>query len=210
VDTPATVALPVIFTVSVVLDPNANPFGSVPDDKVHFSGGTPPVAVTVALYAAFKVASGREVVVIIGGGSIITVNLADCFGKSTDVAVIVTVVSAVTAPGATKLAVVELSCVSVPDVTATGDNVNVTPPLSFVSFNTDAVISGIVPPCPRNIVPFGEMVTWLNVDGVPEQAENWIRATIMNASKHEILARLFMAPPSVGTHVIAVGCTHNI
>jgi hypothetical protein len=148
--------------------------------------------------------------VITGGGSIITVSLADCFGKSTEVAVIITVVSVVTAPGAAKLAVVELSTVSVPDVSATGDKVNVTPPFSFVSFNTDALISGIVPPCPRYIVPLGEMFTWLNVEGVPEQAESWISIKSKNASKQDNLARLFMAPPSVGTHVIAVGITHNI
>jgi hypothetical protein len=124
--------------------------------------------------------------------------------------VIVTIVSAVTTPGAAKLAVVELSCVSVPDPTPAGSNVNVTPPFSFVSFKTVALINGIVPPCPRNIVPLGEMVTLLNVDGVPEQAENWSRANIMNASKLVNLARLFMAPPSVGTHLMAVGFTHNI
>jgi hypothetical protein len=48
------------------------------------------------------------------------------------------------------------------------------------------------------------------VDGVPEQAENWTRAKIMNASKQVNLARLFMAPPSVGTHLIAVDFTHII
>jgi hypothetical protein len=45
---------------------------------------------------------------------------------------------------------------------------------------------------------------------VPEQAESWIRAKTINASKQENPARLFMAPPSIGTHVIAVGITHNI
>ncbi|HEY4949399.1 MAG TPA: hypothetical protein VIH88_03610 [Candidatus Acidoferrales bacterium] len=50
----------------------------------------------------------------------------------------------------------------------------------------------------------------LNVDGVPEQAESWIKANTMNASEQENPARLFMAPPSVGTHVIAVGIAHNI
>jgi hypothetical protein len=54
------------------------------------------------------------------------------------------------------------------------------------------------------------MVTLLNVDGVPEQAENCTRANIMNASKLVNLARLFMAPPSVGTHLMAVGFTHII
>jgi hypothetical protein len=199
-----------MFTVSVVLLPKTNPAGSVPDDKVQARGGTPPVAVIGAVYAAFNVASGTDVVVIEGGGSIFTVSVANCFGKSTDVAVIVTIVSAVTAPGAAKLAVVELTCVSVPDPTPTGSNVNVTPPFRFVSFNTVALIRGIVPPCPRNIVSLGEIVTLLNVDGVPEQAENWTRAKIMNAGKLINLARLFMAPPSVGTHLIAVGFTHNI
>jgi hypothetical protein len=32
----------------------------------------------------------------------------------------------------------------------------------------------------------------------------------MNASKLVNLARLFMAPPSIGTHVFAVGITHII
>jgi hypothetical protein len=39
--------------------------------------------------------------VIAGGGSTFTVSVADCFGKSTEVAVIVTIVSAVTVAGAT-------------------------------------------------------------------------------------------------------------
>jgi hypothetical protein len=148
--------------------------------------------------------------VICGGGSIFTVSVADCFGKSTDVAVIVTIVSAATTPGAAKLAVPAVNCVSVPDPTPAGSKVNVTPPFSFVSFNTLALISGIVPPCSRYIVPLGEIVTWLKVDGVPEQAESWTRANTINASRQENLARLFMAPPSVGTHVMAVGITHNI
>jgi hypothetical protein len=59
-------------------------------------------------------------------------------------------------------------------------------------------------------VPLGEIVTLLNVDGVPEQAENCTTAKIMNASKLVNLARLFMAPPSVGTHLMAVGFTHII
>jgi hypothetical protein len=54
------------------------------------------------------------------------------------------------------------------------------------------------------------MLTRLNVEGVPEQAESWIRATTMNASKQENLARLFMAPPSVGAHIFTAGITHII
>jgi hypothetical protein len=38
-----------MFTVSVLLEPKDNPAGSVPDDKVQASGGTPPVAVIGAL-----------------------------------------------------------------------------------------------------------------------------------------------------------------
>jgi hypothetical protein len=38
-----------MFTVPVVLEPSANPFGSVPDDKLQASGGTPPVAVIGAV-----------------------------------------------------------------------------------------------------------------------------------------------------------------
>ena len=38
--------------------------------------------------------------VIIGGGSIFIVSFADCLGKSTDIAVIVTTVWVVTVPGA--------------------------------------------------------------------------------------------------------------
>jgi hypothetical protein len=60
------------------------------------------------------------------------------------------------------------------------------------------------------IVPLGEMLTRLNVAGVPEQAENCTRARIINANKQENLARLCMAPPSVGTLNIAVGITHII
>jgi len=41
------------------------------------------------------------VVVITGGGSIFTVSVADCFVKSTEVAVIKTIVSVVTTAGAT-------------------------------------------------------------------------------------------------------------
>ena len=47
---PAVVAFPVIFTVSVLLDANDSPAGKLPEAIVHFRGGTPPVAVTGALY----------------------------------------------------------------------------------------------------------------------------------------------------------------
>ena len=50
VEFPAVVALPVIFTVSVVLAPNMRPAGKLPEAMVQVSGGTPPVAVTGWLY----------------------------------------------------------------------------------------------------------------------------------------------------------------
>src|ERR1700678_94261 len=90
VEFPDAVGLPVMLTVSVVLDAKERPAGKLPDAIVHDNGGTPPVAVTGSLYDSFRVADGSDVVVITGGGSTFTVSAVDCLGKSTDVAVIVT------------------------------------------------------------------------------------------------------------------------
>jgi hypothetical protein len=46
VEFPAAVALPVIFTVSVVLGAKERPAGKLPDAMAQVSGGTPPVAIT--------------------------------------------------------------------------------------------------------------------------------------------------------------------
>ena len=43
---PAAVALPVIFTVSVVLEPKTRPVGKLPEARAQVNGGTPPVAMT--------------------------------------------------------------------------------------------------------------------------------------------------------------------
>jgi hypothetical protein len=104
------------------------------------------------------------------------------------------------------LAVVGLVWVRVP--VPAGLTVNVTPPFAL-SFRTLAV-SAIVPFSPINFVPLGVRVTLLKVEGVPEQAASWIMANARKTSRLVKRARLFMAPPSFGTHTIAVGITRNI
>jgi hypothetical protein len=49
VEFPDAVALPVMLTVSVVLDAKERPAGKLPDAMVQDNGGTPPVAVTGSL-----------------------------------------------------------------------------------------------------------------------------------------------------------------
>ena len=46
VEFPAAVGVPVMFTVSVLLEARDKPAGRVPEAMDHVSGGTPPVAVT--------------------------------------------------------------------------------------------------------------------------------------------------------------------
>jgi len=125
-----------------------------------------------------------------GGGSMFTVSVADCFVKSTEVAVIETVVAVVTTPGATYVALVVLVCVSVP--VAAGIAVNWTPPFFTVSFKTLAVIE-TMPPWPMVTVPLGAITTEWKLSGVSAQLESCSTAKSISTNKHKCRARLFMA-----------------
>jgi hypothetical protein len=127
-----------------------------------------------------------------GGGSIFRINAVEWLGKSTDVAVIVTIVSVVTTAGARKFAVVLLVCVRVP--IPAGDAPNTTPPLVTVSFSTPAVIE-TMPPWPTKAVPLGDIVTEWKLFGVSAQLESCSTAIDISESKYECRAQVFMAPP---------------
>ena len=124
-----------------------------------------------------------------GGGSIFTVSVDDSFVKSTEVAVIETIVSVATTAGATKVALVVLLWVRVP--VFAGEAVNKTPPL-FVSFNTLAVIE-TMPPWPITMVPLGVIWTEWKVSGVSAQLESCSTAKSIRTNQGKCRARLFMA-----------------
>jgi hypothetical protein len=86
--------------VSVVLGAKESPVGKAPALMDQERGSNPPVAVTVALYAAFSGAVASVVVVIVGGGTTLMVTVANFCGKSTEVTMIFAVVAVVTAFGA--------------------------------------------------------------------------------------------------------------
>ncbi len=86
--------------MSVVLGANESPVGKAPAVIAQETGSNPPVAVTVALYAAFSGAVASVVVVMVGGGTTLMVTVANWFGKSMEVTMILTVVAVVTAFGA--------------------------------------------------------------------------------------------------------------
>jgi hypothetical protein len=63
---PVDPGVPAIWHVEAI---STKPGGKVPEAREHAYGGVPPLAVTVALYAAPYVAPGSEVVVITKGGA---------------------------------------------------------------------------------------------------------------------------------------------
>src|SRR5271156_6449693 len=133
-----------------------------------------------------------------GGGSIFTISMADFLVKSTDVAVMVTIVSTVTVAGARKVALVLVGWVRVP--VPAGEAENTTPPFVTVSFSTLAV-SATMPPWPTKIVPLGDIVTLWKASGVRAQLESCSTAKITNAYRHEYRARFFMAPPQMNGEI---------
>ena len=62
---PCAVGVPEIRTEFVVLAPRDNPAGRLPDAIDHVNGATPPVASTVALYAALVLPEARVAVVTV-------------------------------------------------------------------------------------------------------------------------------------------------
>ena len=62
---PCAVGVPEMSTEFVVLVPRDNPAGRLPDAMDHVNGATPPVASTVALYAALVLPEARAVVVTV-------------------------------------------------------------------------------------------------------------------------------------------------
>lgn len=100
VNDPREVGVPEIRTEFVVLAARDNPPGSAPEATDHVNGGTPPDALTVPLYGLLMLPEGREVVVIVGGGSTVIDSVPDCPGDATEVAVTVTVVATRTVGGA--------------------------------------------------------------------------------------------------------------
>jgi hypothetical protein len=100
VNVPCAVGVPEIVTEFVVLAERDRPPGRAPEAIAHVKDGTPPDAVTVALYAPLVLAEGRDVVVIDGRGSTAIISVADWFGYVTEVAVTVTFVAALTVAGA--------------------------------------------------------------------------------------------------------------
>jgi hypothetical protein len=62
---PCAVGVPEMSTELVVLVPRDNPAGRLPDAIDHVNGAAPPVASTVALYAALVLPEARVVVVTV-------------------------------------------------------------------------------------------------------------------------------------------------
>jgi hypothetical protein len=94
---PGVVGVPVIAPVDEF---RLRPAGRVPEVTLHVNGETPPLFVSVTLYAVPAVALTSEVDVMAGGGVTVMVTVTNLVASPTDVAVSVTVVFEVTLAGA--------------------------------------------------------------------------------------------------------------
>ena len=84
---PCALEVPEMVTEFVVLALRERPVGSEPEEMVHENGATPARALTVLLYAAPWLPSGKEVVEITGAPSTVMESDLDWLGKVTEVAV---------------------------------------------------------------------------------------------------------------------------
>ena len=143
VNDPREECVPEIGTEFVVLGARDNPPGSAPEATDHVNGGTPPDALTVPLYGLLVAPEGREVVVIVGGGSTVIESVADWPGVLTEVAFTITVVAIRTVGGALYVAVILLVGPRVPEPVG-GLRLQFTPAFE-VSFKTVAVMLSVRP-----------------------------------------------------------------